>query len=113
MRLDTLRERLRACGANPQHEARVLRLWSQALPQDSGRRALDSFMPATRCALARTPSATAGRPRPWSPSRGAAISSIKPASISSCVMVVTEAGLTPSSLASWTRGMSPAARTRS
>ena len=47
MRLDTLRERLRALGANPQHEARVLRLWSQALPQGSGRRALDSFMPAT------------------------------------------------------------------
>ena len=47
MRLDTLRERLRASGANPQHEARVLRLWSQALPQGSGRRALDSFMPAT------------------------------------------------------------------
>ena len=47
MRLDTLRARLRALGANPKHEARVLRLWSQALPQDSGRRALDSFMPAT------------------------------------------------------------------
>ena len=47
MKLDTLRERLRALGANPQHEARVLRLWSQALPQDSGRRALESFMPAT------------------------------------------------------------------
>ena len=47
MRLDTLRVRLRALGANAKHEARVLRLWSQALPQDSGRRALDSFMPAT------------------------------------------------------------------
>jgi 23S rRNA (adenine2503-C2)-methyltransferase len=47
MQLDTLRARLRAWGANPQHEARVLRLWSQALPQDSGRRALESFMPAT------------------------------------------------------------------
>ena len=46
MRLDTLRERLQALGANAKHEARVLRLWSQALPQDSGRRALDSFMPA-------------------------------------------------------------------
>jgi len=47
MRLDTLHERLRALGANAKHEARVLRLWSQALAQDSGRRALDSFMPAT------------------------------------------------------------------
>ena len=45
MRLDTLRERLRAWGASPQHEARVLRLWSQAKPQDSGRRSLESFMP--------------------------------------------------------------------
>ena len=73
----------------------------------------DSFMPATRCASARTPSATAGRPRPSPPSRGAATSSIRPASISSEVMVVTEAGLTPRSLATCTRGISPAARTRS
>jgi 23S rRNA (adenine2503-C2)-methyltransferase len=41
-----IRERLRALGARPKHELRVLRLWTQALPQDSGRRALDSFMPA-------------------------------------------------------------------
>ena len=47
MRLDLLREHLRALGARPKHESRVLRLWSQALPQDSGRRKLDSFMPAT------------------------------------------------------------------
>ena len=40
-----IRERLRALGARPKHELRVLRLWAQALPQDSGRRALDSFMP--------------------------------------------------------------------
>lgn len=46
LKLDTLRARLRAAGANPLHEARVLRLWSQAKPQDSGRRALESFMPA-------------------------------------------------------------------
>jgi 23S rRNA (adenine2503-C2)-methyltransferase len=39
------RERLRACGAKPGHEQRVLRLWAQALPQDSGRRAIDDFMP--------------------------------------------------------------------
>ena len=40
-----IRARLRALGARPKHELRVLRLWTQALPQDSGRRALDSFMP--------------------------------------------------------------------
>ena len=42
-----IRERVRALGARPKHEARILRLWAQALPQDSGRRALSSFMPAT------------------------------------------------------------------
>ena len=47
-----IRDRVRALGARPKHELRVLRLWSQALPQDSGRRALDSFMPtALRDAL--------------------------------------------------------------
>ncbi|MDP3858465.1 MAG: RNA methyltransferase [Stagnimonas sp.] len=40
-----LRERLRACGAKPSHEQRVLRLWAQALPQDSGRRDIDDFLP--------------------------------------------------------------------
>lgn len=38
--------RLRALGANPKHEHRLLRLWSQALPQTQGRRPLESFMPA-------------------------------------------------------------------
>jgi 23S rRNA (adenine2503-C2)-methyltransferase len=46
-RLDSLRERLRALGARPAHEQRVLRLWSQALPQDSGPRELSSFLPKT------------------------------------------------------------------
>lgn len=46
MRIETLRQRLRALGARPIHEERVLRLWSQAKPQDSGRRALENFMPA-------------------------------------------------------------------
>ena len=41
-----IRLHLRALGANPKHEHRVLRLWSQALPQTQGRRPLDSFMPA-------------------------------------------------------------------
>ena len=46
MRIETLRQRLRALGARPIHEERVLRLWSQAKPQDSGRRAVENFMPA-------------------------------------------------------------------
>ena len=41
-----IRDHLRALGANERHEQRVLRLWAQAKPQDSGRRALESFMPA-------------------------------------------------------------------
>ena len=50
--LADIRAQLRALGANPQHEARVLRLWAQALPQSRGRRPLESFMPAAvRAAL--------------------------------------------------------------
>jgi len=44
--ISDIRTHLRALGANPKHEHRVLRLWSQALPQTQGRRPLDSFMPA-------------------------------------------------------------------
>jgi 23S rRNA (adenine2503-C2)-methyltransferase len=40
-----LRLRLRALGANPKHEERVLRLWACALSQDHGKRPLDSFLP--------------------------------------------------------------------
>jgi 23S rRNA (adenine2503-C2)-methyltransferase len=47
MRIETLRQRLRALGANPRHEQRVLRLWSQALPQDAGRREIAHFLPST------------------------------------------------------------------
>ena len=51
-RIDTLRQRLRACAARPAHEERVLRLWSQALPQDSGARHIEDFLPqALRAAL--------------------------------------------------------------
>ncbi|MEP6791270.1 MAG: RNA methyltransferase, partial [Ramlibacter sp.] len=50
MRIDYLRQRLRDLGARPGHEQRVLRLWTQALPQDSGRRKLQDFMPAALCA---------------------------------------------------------------
>ena len=45
MKIDTLRQQLRAAGAGPAHEQRVLRLWAQALPQDSGRRRIDDFLP--------------------------------------------------------------------
>ena len=47
MRIQTLRERLRALGALPQHEHRVLRLWSNALPQTAGKRQIEHFLPAT------------------------------------------------------------------
>ena len=47
MRLEHLRQRLQALGANPRHQQRVLRLWSQALPQTSGRRQVEHFLPAT------------------------------------------------------------------
>lgn len=40
-----LRQHLRGLGAQPKHEARVLRLWSNALPQTHGKRALDTFLP--------------------------------------------------------------------
>lgn len=47
MQVAALRQRLRAAGAGPTHEQRVLRLWAQALPQDSGRRRPADFLPAT------------------------------------------------------------------
>ncbi len=52
MRIAHIRQRLRAHGALPCHEHRVLRLWSQALPQDSGRRKPQDFLPlGVRAAL--------------------------------------------------------------
>jgi 23S rRNA (adenine2503-C2)-methyltransferase len=45
MQISALRNRLRALGAIPKHEERVLRLWASALPQDHGKRPLDSFLP--------------------------------------------------------------------
>ena len=41
-----IRNQLRCLGARPAHEQRILRLWSQAKPQNSGSRPLESFMPA-------------------------------------------------------------------
>jgi 23S rRNA (adenine2503-C2)-methyltransferase len=46
MRIEAIRQRLRALGARPLHEQRFLRLWSQALPQDSGSRKPEDFLPA-------------------------------------------------------------------
>jgi 23S rRNA (adenine2503-C2)-methyltransferase len=47
MRIEDLRQRLRAAGAGPSHEQRVLRLWAQALPQDGGKRRPADFLPAS------------------------------------------------------------------
>jgi len=50
--LEALRTHLRGLGAGPKHEARVLRLWATAKPQDSGRKRLEDFMPqGVRAAL--------------------------------------------------------------
>jgi len=45
MRIEDICQRLRALGAGPRHEAHVLRRWAQALPQDSGKRRLEDFLP--------------------------------------------------------------------
>ena len=52
MHIGDIRQRLRALGAGPKHEDRVLRRWACAQPQDGGRRRLEDFMPqAVRQAL--------------------------------------------------------------
>jgi len=59
--IQDIRDHLRALGANDLHVQRVLRLWTQAKPQDSGRRPLESFMPmAVREALPALSSSLAG-----------------------------------------------------
>jgi 23S rRNA (adenine2503-C2)-methyltransferase len=45
MRVSDLQQQLRGAGARPGHEYRVLRLWSQALPQASGKRRVEDFLP--------------------------------------------------------------------
>ncbi len=45
MQLDAIRQRLRALGALPLHEQRVLRDWVQCAPHDRGRRRPDDFLP--------------------------------------------------------------------
>ena len=52
MHIGDLRLRLRALGALPLHEDRVLRRWAMAQPQEGGRRRLQDFLPqALRAAL--------------------------------------------------------------
>jgi 23S rRNA (adenine2503-C2)-methyltransferase len=46
MQLDTLRARLRALGAKPGHEQRLLRRWAHALPLDDGAKAGGHRLPA-------------------------------------------------------------------
>ena len=45
MRILDLRHRLRALGASPDHEARVLRQWVNAQAQDAGKRRIADFLP--------------------------------------------------------------------
>ncbi len=45
MLIADLRQRLRALGANPDHESRVLRHWVQCLPLEGGKRPLRSWLP--------------------------------------------------------------------
>jgi 23S rRNA (adenine2503-C2)-methyltransferase len=45
MRISDIRLRLEAAGAGPLHAFRVLRLWSQALSQQTGKRRVDDYFP--------------------------------------------------------------------
>jgi 23S rRNA (adenine2503-C2)-methyltransferase len=45
MRIEAIRHRLRAAGAKPCHEYRVLRLWVNALSQEGGKRRPEDFLP--------------------------------------------------------------------
>ncbi len=45
MLISDLRQRLRALGANPAHESRVLRHWLQLLPLDAGKQPLQGWLP--------------------------------------------------------------------
>jgi 23S rRNA (adenine2503-C2)-methyltransferase len=45
MNIEHLRQRLRALGAKPAHEALVLRNWTRALPLDAGRSRAEDFLP--------------------------------------------------------------------
>ncbi len=45
LRIEQIRQRLHRLGANPRHEAHVLRRWLQAKAQDSGRRRIEHYLP--------------------------------------------------------------------
>jgi 23S rRNA (adenine2503-C2)-methyltransferase len=45
MRIEHLRQRLRAHGAKPEHETAVLRAWTQGRPLDSGRLRAEDYLP--------------------------------------------------------------------
>jgi len=45
MQISSFRQRLRALGANPQHEQRVLRDWLLGRSREAGRRKLEDFLP--------------------------------------------------------------------
>ena len=45
MHIEDIRRRLRAAGAKPLHEERVLRHWARALPLHAGRRRIEDFLP--------------------------------------------------------------------
>lgn len=47
MRIENLRARLRAAGAGPSHEHRILRLWSNGLSQHASKRRVEDFLPAS------------------------------------------------------------------
>ncbi len=51
MRIEDIRQRLRAHGAKPIHEQRVLRQWVRALPFDAGKRKPQDFLPLDLRAL--------------------------------------------------------------
>jgi 23S rRNA (adenine2503-C2)-methyltransferase len=58
MLIADLRHRLRALGANPAHESRVLRHWVRALPLDAGKQPLQGWLP--KAVMAALPSLMAG-----------------------------------------------------
>ncbi len=45
MRIDQIRQRLRALGAKPCHEERILKAWAQAGPLDTRRQKAEDFLP--------------------------------------------------------------------
>ena len=72
MRLEDIRQTLRAHGALPPHEARVLRRWIEARPQESAKRPMAGVLPARlRAALPALEAELAGLARVRSEHPGA------------------------------------------